>query len=146
MSADDLCDAWVTQFQQAVTQGSIEIHSRIEDIHQNKFEEEPGKSYIFEGLNIEKIIKAVICQPSAIRGTKTVQDDNYRYVIEGDFSHVIGVTPEDSNGARLQSNRIQITIGEPSDRRLNSQITVFSLKLLRQQDPIKIKVIVPTIA
>ena len=141
LSSDLLLDAYLHRLQQALKDGSIEIHPRIKDIHQDDQEPDPAKSYINTGLSIPNIVKAVINQPSAIRATDTVQDDKIRYVLESDFSHVIGSTPKDSNGSRVRSNRIQITIGHPSDRRISAKYSVFSLKLLRVQDTIKIKVL-----
>ena len=141
LNSDDLVDTYVNRLQQALKEGSIDIHPRIKDIHQDDLEPDPTKSYINTGLSIPNIVKAVINQPSAIRATDTVQDDKIRYVLESDFSHVIGSTPKDSNGSRVLSSRIQITIGEPSDKRISAKYSVFLLKLLREQDTIKIKVI-----
>ena len=141
LNSDDLLDAYINRLQQALNDGSLEIHPRIKDIHQDDLEPDPAKSYIRQGLNITNIINAVIRQPSEIRATETVQDDKRRYVLESDFSHVIRSTPKDSNGSRVLSSRIQITIGEPSDKRISAKYSVFSLKLLREQDSIKIKVI-----
>ena len=129
------CEAALRRLQAAHNRNAIGIADRVPETHYLNFISNPDKSYILPKFDLDKVINSVIKSPCALLQRRTVEDQKWRYVLEADFTDVIGVTNEVQ---RTETSRIQIIIGEPSAASV--PYMVISLRVLAAQDPDEIHV------
>ena len=113
----------------AVNNGNFYISDRLRENHARNFGSKTDKSYILPQFNIDLIVNELVKFPEAILLRSTEEDQNLRYVFEGTFSEIVGVTKEDqTTKKRIKSNRIHLVIGHEAKDPL--KLHAFSLIVL----------------
>ncbi len=121
--------------QSAVKYKQVAIAERIRELHSDEFLSETDKSYVLPEYSANRVVIAVLRNPSALFLNYSYQKKEDRFVFESDFNDVIGITNEDP---RQQSNRVQVTVVQ---RGKQKRFLALSLKILKENDPQTIRVI-----